>query len=342
MDHALGALLGAAVGDAAGAFLEFWHGDIVEADVEKALTLPGGGCFAVGPGQFTDDTELALCQAYGLAGHAPSDGFPTESVATQYAWWFNASKPFDAGQTTSLAFRVPRCPGDRGFAATLRANVDNPTNASSKANGAAMRATPLAIWGHRLPLNALAACARQDAQLSHPNETTQDANACYVIACASLIAQPGDSEAALAAAEGWAGVHGCAEVQAWLAEARGGGMESYRASPLIGFVKHAFLLAFFHLRERSSFEAGLRHTLLCGGDTDTNAAIVCGLLGALHGAAAGIPEKMRSTVESYTPVNCGETNMGIERPSKLHGREIRPLVARLFKSATTAQVEKSQ
>lgn len=54
--------------------------------MEKALTLPGGGCFAVGPGQFTDDTELALCQAYGLAGHAPSDGFPTESVATQYAW----------------------------------------------------------------------------------------------------------------------------------------------------------------------------------------------------------------------------------------------------------------
>jgi hypothetical protein len=143
-----------------------------------------------------------------------------------------------------------------------------------------MRATPLAIWGHRLPLNVLAACARQDAQLSHTNETTQDANACYVIACASLIAQPGDSEAALAAAEGWAGVHGCAEVQAWLAEARGGGMESYRASPLIGFVKHAFLLAFFHLRERSSFEAGLRHTLLCGGDTG-GWLVLPGLLGGL-------------------------------------------------------------
>jgi hypothetical protein len=47
---ACGALLGAAVGDAAGAFLEF-AGLPTRLDVEKALTMPGGGVWRVAPGQ---------------------------------------------------------------------------------------------------------------------------------------------------------------------------------------------------------------------------------------------------------------------------------------------------
>ncbi len=50
------------------------------------MALPGGGCWDVGAGQYTDDTELALCLAHGLVGHPPSAGFPSESVAAQYAW----------------------------------------------------------------------------------------------------------------------------------------------------------------------------------------------------------------------------------------------------------------
>ena len=128
LDNALGALLGAAVGDAGGsegrelraggaafslkagrrpaplpparprhgsqaphappavgAFLEF-SGPVRPSDAALALTLPGGGCWDVGPGQFTDDTELALCLAHGLAGQAPSAGFPADAVAREYAW----------------------------------------------------------------------------------------------------------------------------------------------------------------------------------------------------------------------------------------------------------------
>lgn len=126
MEHALGALLGAAVGDAGkmegtrastrtrapaggpqrqgvvpaaacfcvnpshplpravGAFLEFTSPK--PAQVDRSMTLPGGGCWDIGPGQFTDDTELALCLGRGLAGAAPSAGFPTKAVAAQYSW----------------------------------------------------------------------------------------------------------------------------------------------------------------------------------------------------------------------------------------------------------------
>ena len=59
-DAALGAVLGALVGDAAGAVLEFFGQAITAADVEHALAMPGGGTWAVAPGQVTDDGELTM------------------------------------------------------------------------------------------------------------------------------------------------------------------------------------------------------------------------------------------------------------------------------------------
>ena len=43
------------------------------------------GCFNLGKGQFTDDTELALSLANGLLLHdGTSQSFPAEQVAQQY------------------------------------------------------------------------------------------------------------------------------------------------------------------------------------------------------------------------------------------------------------------
>jgi ADP-ribosyl-[dinitrogen reductase] hydrolase len=61
-DAAVGAMLGAFVGDAAGAVLEF-AGVPSEAAVEAAMRMPGGGVLSVGRGQVTDDSEMALCLA---------------------------------------------------------------------------------------------------------------------------------------------------------------------------------------------------------------------------------------------------------------------------------------
>ena len=43
----------------------------------------------------------------------------------------------------------------------------------SKANGALMRVTPLAVWGHKLSDEQLADCARREAALTHPHVTCQ-------------------------------------------------------------------------------------------------------------------------------------------------------------------------
>jgi ADP-ribosylglycohydrolase len=69
----------------------------------------------------------------------------------------------------------------------------------------------------------------------------------------------------------------------------------YDAITNAGYLKHAFILSFFHLLlfhkcepddHSIFFELALRQTIQLGGDTDTNAAIV----GAMVGAIVGVQE----------------------------------------------------
>ena len=60
---ARGALLGAFIGDASGATLEFLDRKPSAEDVERALSMVGGGCWRVAPGQITDDGELVSREA---------------------------------------------------------------------------------------------------------------------------------------------------------------------------------------------------------------------------------------------------------------------------------------
>ncbi len=59
---AFGALLGLAVGDALGAPLGFTRRD----SKPKVVDLIGGGPFSLEPGEWTDDTSMALCLADSL------------------------------------------------------------------------------------------------------------------------------------------------------------------------------------------------------------------------------------------------------------------------------------
>ena len=62
-DRAVGALLGLATGDAVGTTLEFSR-----RDTHPPLTdMVGGGPFGLEPGQWTDDTAMALALGYSLA-----------------------------------------------------------------------------------------------------------------------------------------------------------------------------------------------------------------------------------------------------------------------------------
>ena len=67
-----GALLGLATGDAVGTALEFQS----PGSFEPVTDMMGGGPFGLKPGQWTDDTSMALCLAASLVerrGFDPTD-----------------------------------------------------------------------------------------------------------------------------------------------------------------------------------------------------------------------------------------------------------------------------
>jgi len=92
----------------------------------------------------------------------------------------------------------------------------------------------------------------------------------------------------------------------------------------MGYIKHAFILSFFHLLlfHKSEaedafgfYELALRQTIELGGDTDTNAAIVGAMVGALVGVH-NIPEPMLLKVLQF---DC--TELRVDKQGNKVGRQ---------------------
>lgn len=76
----------------------------------------------------------------------------------------------------------------------------------------------------------------------------------------------------------------------------------------------------------SDYETAIAKTLLGGGNTDTNACIVGGLIGAAM-CAESIPENMRHQV-----LNC-DTSLGKHpRPAFLHPKQVDELISKLLEN----------
>jgi len=71
--RAYGAVLGAFVGDASGAPLEFLEQRDMKHLIDTALSFCGGGRLKVGPGQVTDDSEMAMCLLHALGSRAEKE-----------------------------------------------------------------------------------------------------------------------------------------------------------------------------------------------------------------------------------------------------------------------------
>jgi ADP-ribosylglycohydrolase len=300
-----GCLLGALIGDATGAKLEFIGHRPTDQEVTDTMTMPGGGVWRVAPGQITDDGELALALARALVG---ASSFPALQVACSYVSWMNSS-PFDAGITTRKALEDVS-PEDPELLKIVLENASR-RNMASKANGSVMRASPLGIWSTRLSVEQTVDAARLDSRLTHPNLACQWAEAAYVVAIRHLILNPGQGQEAFASAldvVNLANEPEALEVLSWLEDARLGRLPP--CHPLAGFVKIAFTHAFVYLNEATPFDVALQEVMRGGGDTDTNACIVGGLLGALHGMS-GLPKQMVDTL-----LNC-DTQLGQPRPKWL-------------------------
>ena len=262
MDKLSTVVLGACVGDAVGAPLEFMKKRPVPKNLLKeAITMRGGGMLGLAPGQITDDGELTICLALSLQKNV--------DALEMYKQWLD-SKPIDIGVTTEMA---------------LRHGKPSP---SSEANGALMRCSAIpAFFYANKKKSEIAALARADARLTHSSEVCQDANAVYCVALAYLLKNESVENAIKKAL-----THSKTEkVREWVQGALQDTLDfTEETRDNMGWVRWSLQLAFYHLHKCSSFKDAIIDTVQRGGDTDTNAAIVGAIMAAKWGLK-GIPEK---------------------------------------------------
>lgn len=135
-DRARGCLLGLAVGDAVGTTVEFAE----RGSFEPLTDMVGGGPFGLSPGQWTDDTSMALCLADSLIA---CRGFDPGDQMRRYVRWLreghlsSTGSCFDVGNTVLRALTAFELTGDP---------FSGPTEEHSAGNGSIMRLAPIVLF----------------------------------------------------------------------------------------------------------------------------------------------------------------------------------------------------
>jgi ADP-ribosyl-[dinitrogen reductase] hydrolase len=159
LDRSLGAMVGLAVGDALGTTVEFRP----PGSFTPLADIVGGGPFNLKPGQWTDDTSMALCLAESLI---ECRGFDPGDQMTRYVRWWREGhlssngRCFDIGITVRTALSEFERSGNP---------FSGSTDEYSAGNGCTMRLAPIPIAYASDPQRAIHWRARaQRPRMGHP------------------------------------------------------------------------------------------------------------------------------------------------------------------------------
>lgn len=265
-DRAVGALLGLAVGDALGTTLEF-----KARDTYPLLTdMIGGGPFGLKPGEWTDDTAMALALADSLLACGELN---EHDLIRRFLSWYEQGTYsctgvcFDIGITTRQALMRFKASGDP---------IAGSTDPNAAGNGSLMRLAPVAIRFHRDRAKLRDAAARQ-SRTTHAAPEAVDACLVYAEMLADAIEGRLVSEVLQGHQGNWTGAIGKIAAGSW----RGKPRLQIRAS---GYVAHSLEASLWSVARSGSFAEAVLLAANLGEDADTTAAITGQLAGAFFGA----------------------------------------------------------
>eukprot|EP00920_Eleutheroschizon_duboscqi_P038712 GHVT01092930.1.p1 GENE.GHVT01092930.1~~GHVT01092930.1.p1 ORF type:complete len:431 (-),score=47.08 GHVT01092930.1:5845-7137(-) len=341
--RAVGAFMGVLVGDAAGAACEYASGEVPSPGrLDEAMNMVGGPATGAiwgsqwrGAGQVTDDSEQTMATAEKLAKCTNDTVNPEVFLDAMMEW---GKTGWAAGKQTrkalSIAESVQRAypPAVVGIESGQRymehvrslRKSDETESLRSEANGSLMRSIPLAIWGYDLSEDQLFDLVKKAAQITHTAHAVHYAEGFYIIVAAKLI-KTGDVETALKETKTWfkkleseidtpSKRESWDRVAQWIKDAERFKLNksilwkehSKRGFQSRGWCRWAFTFSLAHLMAGTKWPVAIREIIKWGGDTDTNACIAGGLLGAAQGIAK-IPDNMISAVLSRDGTSDGVT-----------------------------------
>lgn len=264
-----GCLLGLAVGDAVGTTAEFRP----RGTFPTVTGMNGGGPFGLAPGQWTDDTSMALCLAESLLAR---DGFDARDQMTRYVdWWrsgylSSTGECFDIGDTIRDALMRFQATGEP---------FSGPDDPQTAGNGSLMRLAPIALFYSP----ALDDVDRFSAGSSRTTHAAPEAVECCQLfglyLARALAGMPQDDVLApsglplrepkvLAISRGDYFAKSCADIAG------------------AGYCVASLEAALWCFRQADTFEAAVLEAANLGDDADTTAAITGQLAGAYYGVEA--------------------------------------------------------
>jgi ADP-ribosylglycohydrolase len=278
-----GSLLGLAAGDAVGTTLEFKR----PGTFTPINDMVGGGPFRLKPGQWTDDTSMALCLAESLI---EQNGFvPTDQLEKYLQWYRNGhlssrGRCFDIGNTVRAALAQFEQTGEPYCGST------DPKTAG---NGSIMRLAPVPLFFARNPKDAIEKSA-ESSRTTHGARSAVDA--CRYLAALLVGAINGVSREELLSSR-YSPIPGYWQENPLVEEIDqiAAGSFKHRQPPEIkgtGYVVASLEAALWAFARTDSFQEGCLLAVNLGDDADTTGAVYGQLAGAFYGEQ-GIPKSWR-------------------------------------------------
>ncbi len=275
-DRYRGSLVGLAVGDALGTTVEFKR----SGTFEPVTDITGGGPFGLAPGEWTDDTSMALCLAASLL---EQQGFDPNDQMQRYVRWYRegyfscTGHCFDIGNTVAAALHRFEKNGDP-FAGS-----EDPSTAG---NGSIMRLAPVVLC-----------YAKNAAQAIHfaadSSRTTHGAvaavEACEYMARLMIELLNGHGKEELVGTEdGQIQLLRGAIYESSIARVAGGSFREKDPPDIkgTGYVVESLEAALWAFWSTDNFEDGALAAVNLGDDADTTGAVYGQLAGAYYGIEA--------------------------------------------------------
>lgn len=280
-DRVRGVMLGLACGDAVGTTVEF----MPRGTFEPLTDMVGGGPFGLEPGQWTDDTSMALCLAASLC---ELGRFDVEDQMRRYVAWYrdgymsSTGRCFDIGNATRVALMK--------FVSTGEALAGS-RDPYSAGNGCLMRFAPVAIYSLNKSPQARLELASKSAETTHA--AVECTVATQMFSEVLHRALQGQSKQEVISFQGDVYVNMGDRLEAihrgdWQAKSR----DEVQGS---GYVVQALEASLWCIHHTDNYRDAVLMAANLGDDADTTAAICGQIAGAMYGASS-IPEAWRARV----------------------------------------------
>ena len=243
--------------------------------------MTGGGPFGLQPGEWTDDTSMALCLAVSLL---EKNGFEPRDQMERYSRWqregylSSNGRCFDIGNTVASALHRYRLTGDP---------FSGSTDPHTAGNGSLMRLAPVPMYY----VEDLAKVAHFSAESSRTTHGAQEAvDACRLFGVMIALALRGESKTTIQSS-GHRSVLPGSQLAPSIESIAAGSYKTKGESEIrgSGYVVESLEAALWCFHHTQSYQDAVLQAANLGDDADTTAAI-CGQMAGAYYGIEGIPE----------------------------------------------------